>query len=56
MYNKADIDGTKVVWARDMGFSENEELLRYFKDRRAWLVEPDETPPKVSPYVATKIR
>ena len=50
VYNRADIDGSKVVWARDMDPAENRELLQYFHDRRAWLVEADEAPPKVSPY------
>ena len=50
VYNRADIDGSKVVWARDMDPAENRELLQYFHDRRAWLVEADEVPPKVSPY------
>ena len=50
VYNRADIDGSKVVWARDMDPAENRELLQYFHDRRAWLVEADEMPPKVSPY------
>jgi len=36
-----------VVWARDMGPEKNRELLDYYKDRRAWLVEPDEKPPGV---------
>jgi len=47
VYNGADIDGSKVVWARDMGPEKNRELLDYYKDRRAWLVEPDEKPPGV---------
>src|SRR2546430_311065 len=50
VYNGADIDGAKVVWARDMGEAGNQELIDYFKHRAVWLVEPDETPPKVSPY------
>ncbi len=33
VYNDADIDGSKVVWAREMSETENEELLRYFKDK-----------------------
>jgi hypothetical protein len=50
VYNEADIDHAKIVWARDMGAEKNRELLEYFKDRQAWLVEPDENPPAVSPY------
>ena len=50
--NDADIDSQKVVWARDMGPDQNRELFQYYKDRRVWLVEPDETPPKVAPYPA----
>ena len=50
VYNAPDIDTSKVVWAREMDPERNRELLAYFKDRTAWLVEPDVNPPKVSPY------
>lgn len=50
VYNGADIDESKVVWARDMGEAQNLELIRYFKDRKVWLLEPDSTPPRLSEY------
>ncbi|HEY2844085.1 MAG TPA: hypothetical protein VGJ09_10565, partial [Bryobacteraceae bacterium] len=50
VYNAADIDGSKVVWAREMDAGSNQVLLQYFRNRAAWLVEPDFTPPRVSPY------
>ncbi len=50
VYNEANIDGAKVVWAHDMGEDGNRELLEYFKARHVWLVEPDLKPPRVSPY------
>ena len=48
--NEPDIDAAKIVCADDMGSAENEELIRYFKDRQVWLVEPDENPARLSPY------
>lgn len=41
VYNGADIDRAKVVWARDMSDAKNEELLHYFSNRQIWVVEPD---------------
>jgi hypothetical protein len=40
VYNDADIDGAKIVWARDRG-PENDALIRYFHDRRVIVAEPD---------------
>jgi hypothetical protein len=50
VYNAADIDRAKVVWAREMGPQRDHELLEYYKDRSAWLVEPDKVPPAVTHY------
>jgi len=41
VYNRADIDAAKIVWARDMGTG-NEELKRYFSTRRVWNVQDDD--------------
>lgn len=49
VFNNADIDGSKVIWARDMG-AQNAELLQYFDRRKAWLLEPDYNPPRLSLY------
>jgi len=50
VYNAADIDKSKVVWARELESGDSRDLLKYFAGRRAWLVEPDENPPRVSVY------
>jgi hypothetical protein len=50
VYNRADIDAAKIVWARDMGANQNQELLRYFSDRRAWLINADDAAPKLEDY------
>ena len=50
VYNAADIDGSKVVWARDMGERDNQELLNYFHDRTVWQLNADEFPTRLEPY------
>ena len=36
VYNDADIDNAKIVWARDMGPQKNRALFDYFPDHRIW--------------------
>ena len=52
VYNRADIDGAKVVWAHDMGPIENCKLAAYFKDRVIWSldIERDDAPVKLIPF------
>jgi len=50
VYNGADIDSSKVIWAREMDAASNLELTRYYKDRKVWLVEPDAAQPAAVPY------
>jgi hypothetical protein len=50
VYNRAEIDSARVVWARDRGDINNQELLRYFHDRQIWRVFADESPPRLESY------
>ncbi len=50
VHNAADVDGARVVWARDLGPEENDKLRRYYPDRTAWLIEPDARPVRLSRY------
>ncbi len=44
VYNAANIDGAKIVWARDMGSIQNQELMRYFRDRNVWCLNGERVP------------
>lgn len=50
VWNAASIDDAKVVWARDMGENQNQELIHYFRDRRVWRINGDDPSPKPEPY------
>lgn len=50
IHNAADIDASRTIWVHDLGAVENQELLRDCPDRTAWLLEPDQTPPRLTPY------
>jgi hypothetical protein len=52
VYNAADLDNAKIVWAWDMDNAANQSLIDHYKDRTVWLVEPDATPAKVTPYAS----
>jgi len=50
VYNGADIDGSPVIWARELDRESNARAMRYFAGRRVWLVEPDAVPVRLIPY------
>jgi hypothetical protein len=59
VYNSSDIDGAKVVWARDMDDAHNQELIDYFQNRKVWLIEPDKRRDRivqVVPYAESPAR
>lgn len=41
VYNEADIDNAKVVWAREMDSERQRRLLDYYRDRKVWLLDVD---------------
>jgi hypothetical protein len=52
VYNRADIEHAKVIWARDLGQQCDRQLMAKFSTRRTWLVEPDTNPSHLEPYAA----
>jgi hypothetical protein len=50
VYNDADIDHAKTVWAREIPRLDLGPLLSYFRNRDVWVYEPDADDESVSPY------
>lgn len=51
IYNDADIDASRIVWARDLGEERNAELVEYYKgSREVWMLDPNVEPARIEPY------
>ena len=50
VYNDADIDNSKIVWARDMGYLRNLDLLEHYPDRQVWYVDRGDVAASLVPY------
>ncbi len=50
VYNEADIDNSKIVWARDMGYLQNLDLLEHYPDRQVWYVDRGDVAASLVPY------
>jgi len=50
VFNGADIDSQKVVWAREIDEGQDRKLFDYFKYRKVWLVMPDDDNTYLAPY------
>lgn len=50
IYNAADIDNARIVWARDLGPQANRKLSNYFHARRVWMVNPNTHPAEIGSY------
>jgi hypothetical protein len=53
VYNRADIDRAKVIWARELDGAENARLLDYYRHRHVWLIEPDRHPVQLGPHIGS---
>jgi len=50
VYNSAEINAAKVIWAREIDPEQDGKLFDYFQDRKVWLVTPDTDNTYVAPY------
>lgn len=50
VYNDADIVDSHVIWARDMGYVANQELIDYYPDRQVWYVDRGDVTARIVPY------
>jgi hypothetical protein len=51
IYNSADIDASRVVWARDLGEAPNAQLATYYGgSRTVWMVDPNVEPATIIRY------
>jgi hypothetical protein len=50
VYNSADIDHSRIVWAREIPGTDLSPLFAYYPTRKVWIVEPDLFPSALYPY------
>lgn len=50
VYNGADLERDKIVWARELRPDWTSALVQHYQGRKIWLVEPDATPVLAMPY------
>jgi hypothetical protein len=52
VFNGADIDSAKVIWAREIDPEQDRKLFTYFQDHKVWLVTPDTDNTYLAPYTS----
>jgi hypothetical protein len=50
VYNGANIDSARIVWAREIPGVDLSPLLNYFRGRHVWVVDVDSPSPELRPY------
>ncbi len=47
VFNGADPDNSRIVWAREMSPEDDRKLFDYYKDRSVWVVHADDPNPRL---------
>ena len=50
VYNLANIDQQRISWAHEMGPQWDPAFVEHYRDRHAWILEPDQWPPRLTPF------
>jgi len=50
VFNGAEIDSAKVIWAREISPEQDAKFFDYFRDREIWLATPDTDNTYLAPY------
>jgi len=50
VYNLANIDAQRIIWAHEMGPEWDRPFAEHYRDRHIWVLEPDQSPPRLTPY------
>jgi len=54
VFNGADIEASRIVWARELDAAQNQKLIEHFQDRKIWVVEADKYLARPVPYAPLK--
>jgi hypothetical protein len=50
VHNDADVTSSSIIWAHDLGSTEDQKLSSKYPDRELWILFPDENPPRLQRY------
>lgn len=51
VHNEADLDGSRVIWARSLGAGADRAFSQMYSGRRTWLLHADSKPDQIVPYI-----
>jgi hypothetical protein len=55
VYNRADIENARIVWARELPDEEsNRRLISHFANRTVWLALPDAQPARIEKFPVSR--
>lgn len=49
VFNKADIENAKLIWAHDLGSTKNKPMLRFYNNRKILMISVEGTKIKINP-------